>query len=83
MDSIQVQITLYSVPQALTFLERLDLRRSDTWLRKQMREQKLSIYRVGNSDFVTETDLYRLSRLPVLKRGPKKKEGNKLLAKGN
>lgn len=74
MDNIQVQITLYSVEQAVAFLQELKLKRSDTWLRKQMRAHKLAIYRVGNSDFVTETDLYKLSRLPPLKRGPKKRE---------
>ena len=73
MDSIQIPITLYSVPQALAFLEGLDLKRSDTWLRNRMRDEKLVIYRVGNSDFVTETDLYKLSRLPKSKPGPKQK----------
>ena len=73
MDSIQIPITLYSVPQALAFLEGLDLKRSDTWLRNRMRDEKLVIYRVGNSDFVTETDLYKLSRLPKSKPGPKRK----------
>ena len=73
MDSIQIPVTLYSVDQALVFLEGLDLKRSDTWLRNRMRDEKLAIYRVGNSDFVTETDLYRLSRLPKSKPGPKRK----------
>jgi len=73
MDRIQIPITLYSVPQALAFLEGFDLKRSDTWLRNRMRNEKLVIYRVGNSDFVTETDLYKLSRLPKSKPGPKKK----------
>ena len=73
MDSIQIPVTLYSVTQALAFLEGLDLKRSDTWLRNRMRDEKLAIYRVGNSDFVTETDLYRLSRLPKSKPGPKQK----------
>lgn len=73
MDSIQIPITLYSVPQALSFLEGLDLKRSDTWLRNRMKDEKLVIYRVGNSDFVTETDLYKLSRLPKSKPGPKQK----------
>lgn len=73
MDSIQIPVTLYSVEQALTFLKGLDLKRSDTWLRNRMRDEKLAIYRVGNSDFVTETDLYKLSRLPKSKPGPKKK----------
>ncbi len=63
MDSIQIPVTLYSVPQALKFLQELNLERSDTWLRNRMRDEKLSIYRVGNSDFVTEADLYRLFRL--------------------
>ena len=73
MDSIQIPITLYSVPQALVFLEELNLKRSDTWLRHKMRVEKLMIYRVGNSDFVTETDLYKLSRFQKSKPGPKKK----------
>ena len=73
MDSIQILVTLYSVEQALAFLEGLDLKRSDTWLRNRMRDEKLVIYRVGNSDFVTETDLYKLSRLPKSKPGPKRK----------
>lgn len=82
MGSIQtpvtLSVTLYSVDQALVFLKSLGLDHSDTWLRNRMRDEKLGIYRVGNSDFVTETDLYRLSRLPELKRGPKKKsKGNK------
>lgn len=70
---INVPVTLYSVPQALVFLERLDLKISGTWLRKRMRSANLEIYRVGNSDFVTETDLYRLSLLPRSKPGPKPK----------
>ena len=73
MDSIQIPVTLYSVPQALAFLEGLDLKRSDTWLRNRMRGEKLVIYRVGHSDFVTETDLYKLSLLPKSKPGPKQK----------
>lgn len=78
MNSIQIPVTLYSVDQALTFLEGLGLKRSDTWLRNRMREEKLGIYRVGNSDFVIETDLYRLSQFPISKPGPKqKRRGNK------
>lgn len=73
MDSIHVPVILYSVPQALSFLEGLKLRRSDTWLRNRMRSANLEIYRIGNSDFVTETDLYRLSLLPKSKPGPKQK----------
>jgi hypothetical protein len=73
MESIQIPVTLYSVDQALAFLEGLGLKRSDTWLRNRMRDEKLGIYRVGNSDFVTETDLYKLSRLPRSKPGPKQK----------
>ena len=73
MNSIQIPVTLYSVDQALAFLKGLGLKRSDTWLRNRMRDEKLGIYRVGNSDFVTETDLYKLSRLPKSKPGPKRK----------
>ena len=49
---------------------------SDTWLRKRMKAGKLKIYRVGKTEFVTETDLYRLFLLPRAKPGPKKR-GNK------
>jgi len=73
MDSIQIQITLYSVTQALAFLETLNVKWSDTWLRKRMKDEKLKMYRVGKSDFVTEADLYKLSRLPKTKPGPKRK----------
>lgn len=74
MDSIHVPVTLYSVPQALAFLEKgFNLRRSDTWLRKQMKSANLEVYRIGNSDFVTEIDLYKLSLLPKSKPGPKPK----------
>ena len=73
MDSILVPVALYSVPQALAFLEGLDLRISDTWLRKRMKSANLKVYRIGNSDFVTETDLYKLSLLPKSKPGPKQK----------
>lgn len=73
MDNIRIPVTLYSVSQALTFLESLNLKISGTWLRKRMRDEKLEIYKVGNSEFVTETDLYKLSRLPRSKPGPKKK----------
>ncbi len=73
MDSIQIPITLYSIEQALSFLERFDLKRSGTWLRNQMKKEQLEIYRVGNSDFVTEIDLYKLSILPKPKLGPKMK----------
>lgn len=70
---IHVPINLYSVTQALAFLEEFELERSDTWLRNHMKAAKLKIYRIGNSDFITETDLFRISRLPQLKRGPKPK----------
>ena len=73
MDSIQIPVTLYSVSQALAFLEELNLKRSDTWLRNRMKDEKLIIYRVGNSDLFTETALYKLYRLPKSKPGPKKK----------
>lgn len=73
MDNIHVPVTLYSVPQAQIFLEELNLKISDTWLRKRMRDANLSIYHIGKSDFVTETDLYKLARLPRPKPGPKQK----------
>ena len=73
VENIQIPITLYSVAQALTFLETLDVKWSDTWLRKRMKDENLEMYRVGKSDFVTEVDLYKLSRLPKSKPGPKPK----------
>lgn len=73
MDNIRIPVNLYSVSQALTFLEGLGLKMSDTWLRKRMKDEKLEIYRVGKTEFVTETDLYRLSLLPRGKPGPKKR----------
>lgn len=73
MGIIHVPVILYSVPQALVFLEGLNLKISDTWLRKRMKSANLEIYHVGKSDFVTETDLYRLSILPRSKPGPKRK----------
>jgi len=73
MDVIHVPVTLYSVPQALVFLEGRNLKISDTWLRKRMRSANLKVYHIGKSDFVTETDLYRLSLLPRSKPGPKPK----------
>jgi len=73
VNNIRIPVNLYSVSQALTFLEGLGLKLSDTWLRKRMKDEKLEIYRVGKTEFVTETDLYRLSLLPRAKPGPKKK----------
>jgi len=73
VDNIRIPVNLYSVSQALTFLEGLGLKLSDTWLRKRMKDERLEIYRVGKTEFVTETDLYRLSLLPRSKPGPKKK----------
>lgn len=73
MDIIHVPVNLYSVPQALVFLEGLNLKISGTWLRKRMKSANLQIYHVGRSNFVTETDLYKLYMLPRLKPGPKRK----------
>jgi hypothetical protein len=73
VESIKIPVALYSVSQALMFLKGLDITMSGTWLRKRMKDEKLEIYKVGNSEFVTETDLYKLSRLPKLKPGPKRK----------
>jgi hypothetical protein len=73
MDNIQIPLNLYSISQALVFLDDLGLKISGTWLRKRMKNENLSIYRVGKTEFVTETDLYRLSLLPREKPGPKKK----------
>ncbi len=77
MDSIHIPVTLYSVPQALAFLGKFNLRRSDTWLRNKMKSAKLEIYRVGNSDFVTENDLYKICLLPKLKPGPKQRQSGR------
>ncbi len=73
VDSIRIPITLYSVAQALAFLKTLNVEWSDTWLRKRMKDENLEMYRVGKSNFVTEADLYKLSRLPKSKPGPKRK----------
>lgn len=73
MESIKIPVNLYSVSQAITFLKGLDITMSGTWLRKRMRDEKLEIYKVGNSEFVMETDLYKLSRLPKVNPGPKRK----------
>ena len=75
MDNIRIPVNLYSVSQALMFLEGLGIKMSGTWLRKRMKAENLDIYRVGKTEFVTETDLYRLSLLPRAKPGPKKKKG--------
>ncbi|OGO40046.1 MAG: hypothetical protein A2147_07045 [Chloroflexi bacterium RBG_16_57_8] len=61
LETIQIPVTLYSVPQALVFLGKLGVHLSDTWLRKRMRDENLRIHQVGRTDFVTETDLYKLS----------------------
>jgi hypothetical protein len=73
MENIHVQVNLYSMPQALVFLKGLNLTISDTWLRKRMKSANLKVYHIGKSDFVTETDLYRLSLIPRSKPGPKQK----------
>ena len=72
-ENIRVEVNLYSVSQALEFLKRLNVNISDTWLRKRMDSAELKIYHVGKTDFVTETDLYRLYLLPTSKPGPKPK----------
>jgi len=41
-----------------------------------MKDENLDIYRAGKTEFVTETDLYRLFLLPRAKPGPKKKDGH-------
>jgi hypothetical protein len=71
MENFNMQVNLYSMSEALVFLEGLNLKISDTWLRKRMESANLKIYHIGKSDFVTETDLYRLATLPRTKRGPK------------
>lgn len=70
---VHVPVTLYSVPQALAFLRDKGLDRSDTWLRKRMRSERLQIYRIGKSAFVTEADLLLLSELSKPERGRKRK----------
>ena len=74
MDNIRIPINFYSISQALEFLESLDCKMSKTWLRKRMRDEKMEIYKAGNSEFVTEADLYKLSLIPKVKRGPKPKQ---------
>lgn len=79
MDTIEVPVKLYSVSQALVFLkDNFELEISDTWLRTLMQRSDLKLYRVGRSDFVTETDLYKLSLLPKQKPGPKKARRSQL-----
>lgn len=73
MGGIRVSVTLYSVPQALVFLKKHDLKRSDTWLRNRLKQERLRTYRVGRSDFITEADLYKLSLSPKSKRGLQRK----------
>jgi len=74
MENIDVQVNLYSMSEALEFLERLHLKISDTWLRKRMESAHLKVYHIGKSDFVTEPDLYRLASIPRSKPGPKPKK---------
>jgi hypothetical protein len=70
---IEIQVKLYSISQALTFLEGLGAKKhSGTWLREQMKKLNLELYLVGHSSFVTETDLYKISRIKPVKPGPKK-----------
>jgi len=70
---IEIQVKLYSISQALAFLEELGVeKRSDTWLREQMAKLNLYPYLVGHSSFVTETDLYKIARFQPLKPVPKK-----------
>ena len=74
MDDIRIEVTLYSVPQALVFLKKHDLTLSDTWLRNRLRREHIAIYRVGKTDFVTETDLYKFWVSDKLKHGRRRKE---------
>ncbi len=71
VNSICVEVNLYSVTQALDFLKKHGVNISDTWLRKRMISEDLSIYRVGKTNFVMETDLYRLYMLVKSKPGLK------------
>ena len=70
---VHVPVTLYSVPQALAFLRDKGLDRSDTWLRNRMRSERLQIYRIGKSAFITEADLLLLSELSKPERERKRK----------
>lgn len=70
---VHVPVTLYSVTQALAFLRDKGLDRSDTWLRNRMRSERLQIYRIGNSAFITEADLLLLLELSKPERGRKRK----------
>ncbi len=74
MDDIRIEVTLYSVPQALAFLKKHDLTLSDTWLRNRLKREHIHIYRVGRTDFVTETDLYKFWVSDNLRRGRKGRE---------
>ena len=74
---VHVPVSLYSVPQALAFLRDKGLDRSDTWLRNRMRSERLQIYRIGNSDFITKADLLTLLELSKPERERKRKGDKK------
>jgi hypothetical protein len=74
IDNIRVEVQFYSMSQALEFMKKRDVDISDTWLRKRMIEENLHIYRVGKTDFVTETDLYRIFLILTSKSGKKLKK---------
>jgi hypothetical protein len=74
IDNIRVEVQFYSMSQALEFLKSRDVDISDTWLRKRMIDEKLHIYRVGKTDFVTETDLYRIFLILTSKSSKKSKK---------
>lgn len=74
IDNIRVEVQFYSMSQALEFLKSRDVDISDTWLRKRMIDEDLHIYRVGKTDFVTETDLYRIFLILTSKSGKKSKK---------
>lgn len=74
---VHVPLSLYSVPQALVFLRERGLGRSDTWLRDRMRSERLQIYKIGNSQFVTKEDLLMLLELSKREREWKRKRDKK------
>ncbi len=74
IDNIRVEVQFYSMSQALEFLKSRDIDISDTWLRKRMIDEDLHIYRVGKTNFVTETDLYRIFLILTSNSGKKSKK---------
>lgn len=83
MNNIRVEVKFFSMSQAIEFLKSHNIIISDTWLRKQMISEDLHIYRVGKTDFVTETDLYRIFLIFMSKPGQKLKKMKRKINVGN